>query len=181
MGFEEYWKPKAWARRYRFGFICQRRAVRRKGPMQLDLFEVNDAEYEYKVVVTNKTTSLRHVLRFHEGRGQQENLFGQISSQCHMQHVPVRNRQGNELYLTASVLSHNLLHELQMRTEPRQRHTNTSRTPLWRFLHPDTWRARWLHRAGRFTRPQGKLTLTISGDDEIASQFLDMADQLTHN
>jgi hypothetical protein len=98
-----------------------------------------------------------------------------------MQRVPVSNRHGNELYLTASVLSHNLLHELQMRTEPCQRHTNTSRTPLWRFWHADTWRPRWLHRAGRFTRPQGKLTLTISGDEEIASQFLDMADQLTHN
>jgi hypothetical protein len=181
MGFEQHWKPKAWTRRYRFVFICQRRAVQRKGPIQLDLFELNEAEYEYKVVVTNKTTNLRHVLHFHEGRGQQENLFGQISSQCHMQHVPLRNRHGNELYLTASVLSHNLLHELQMRTEPRQRHTNTSRTPLWRFWHAETWRARWLHRAGRFTRPQGKLTLTISGDEEIASQFLDMADQLNHH
>jgi len=38
-----------------------------------------------------------------------------------------------------------------------------------------------LHRAGRFTRSQGKLTLTISGDNDIADYFLEMGEQLTHN
>jgi len=180
-GFDERWKPSKWPRRYRFVFICQQRAVQRKGPIQLDLFEPNDIDYDYKVVVTNKTTTLGNVIGFHEGRGQQENLFSQISSQCHMQHVPVRHRHGNELYLAASVMVHNLLHELQMRTEPKHRHTNHSRTPFWRFLHLDTWRARWLHRAGRLIRPQGRLTLSLSGDEVIAQQLFDMSDQLQRN
>lgn len=180
-GFEEWWKPKSWARRYRFLFVRNQRVAQRKGPIQLDLFDPGDRVYDYKVVVTNKTTQMKHVLQFHEGRGQQENLFGQLSSQCHMQHVPTRSRLSNVLYLTASVLSHNLLHELQMRTEPTQRKTQPSRTPLWPFLHAATWRARWLHRAGRFTSPQGRLTLTVAGDNAIAGQFRDMLGQLSPN
>ena len=108
-------------------------------------------------------------------------LFEPVDTQYDYKVVPTNKRLSNELYLTASVLSHNLLHELQMRTEPRQRQTQTSRTPLWRFLHPQTWRARWLHRAGRLTRPAGRLTLTISGDHIIAEQFRDMEQRLRHN
>ena len=131
------------------------------------------------MILTNKETDLGHVATFHDGRGQQENLFGQLSSQCHMQHVPVRRRVGNEAFLLASVMSHNLIHELQMRTQPRQRRTTPSRTPLWRFLHPQTWRNRWLHRAGRLTRPAGRLTLTISGDEPIENQFTNLLEELT--
>jgi hypothetical protein len=68
-----------------------------------------------------------------------------------------------------------------MRTESKQRNTNRSRTPLWRFLHPETWRARWLHRAGRLTSPSGKLTLTLAADDRIADQLLAMSDQLQYH
>jgi hypothetical protein len=35
-----------------------------------------------------KPTQMKHVLQFHEGRGQQANRFGQRSSQCPMQHGP---------------------------------------------------------------------------------------------
>jgi hypothetical protein len=41
--------------------------------------------------------------------------------------------------------------------------------------------ARWLHRAGRFTSPQGRLTLTLAGDNAIARKFRDMHGQLCPN
>jgi hypothetical protein len=43
--------------------------------------------------------------------------------------------------------------------------------------------ARWLHHAGRFTSPQGRLTLTLtlSGDDRPAEQFRKMSHQLQCN
>ena len=177
-GFHAWWKPNSWRFHHRFVFVRTERDVPHKGPLQLELFEPRDRVYEYKVIVTNKDLGLRHVVAFHDGRAQQENLFGQISSQCHMQHVPTRRRAGNEAFLLAGVLSQNLLRELQMRTEPKQRATTPSRTPLWSFLHPQTWRNRWLHRAGRLTRPAGRLTLTISGDAQIEASFTRMLNRI---
>ena len=177
-GFEVRWKPKSWSRQHRFVVVCMEKEVPQKGPLQLDLFEPVDREYQYKVIVTNKDVGLKAVTSFHDGRGQQENMFGQMSSHCHTQHVPVRHRRGNEAYLIAGCMAHNLLHELQMRTETRQRHTNTPRTPLWAFLTPQTWRNRWLHRAGRLTRPAGQLTLTISGDRQIEAMLNQMLDHM---
>jgi len=177
-GFDRRWKPRRWSRQHRFVFVCVEKDVPEKGPLQLDLFEPVDRQYEYKVIVTNKDVGLGAVTRFHDGRGQQENLFGQMSTHCHTQHVPVRHRRGNEAYLMAGCMAQNLLRELQMRTQPRQRATNASRTPLWAFLNPQTWRQRWLNRAGRLTRPAGELTLTISGDEQIEEIFTEMLDQM---
>ena len=177
-GFERRWKPQSWQRRQRFVFVCTECETPVKGPIQLDLFEPRERTHQYKVIVTNKTVRMNHLVAFHDGRGQQEHTFGQLSDACHAQHVPVRRRHGNEAFLTASVLAHNLLRELQMRTEPKKRNTNASRTPLWPFLHPQTWRNRWLHRAGRFTRPANRLTLTISGNDEIEMAFSDMLSRI---
>ena len=42
----------------------------------LDLFEPVNREYQYKVVVTNKTESAKTVVLFHNGRGFQESIFG---------------------------------------------------------------------------------------------------------
>jgi hypothetical protein len=47
-----------------------------KGPLQLHLFEPRDFNYDYKVIVTNKTESAKSVVLFHNGRGSQERIFG---------------------------------------------------------------------------------------------------------
>lgn len=62
--FETTWRPKRWLRKRRVILIRQRRAVQRKGPLQLDLFEVVDREFEYQAIVTNKKTSATNVLAF---------------------------------------------------------------------------------------------------------------------
>ena|GEM_PF-3722414 len=63
------------------------------------------------------------VLRFHEGRGAQEEIFGELKTHCAMGHVPVRRRLGNQMYLLAGLLAHNLIRELQMQTGKRSRGT----------------------------------------------------------
>ena len=46
--------------------------------------------YEFKVIVTNKTTAAGKVARFHEDRGYQEKLYGELKGQAQMGYVPAR-------------------------------------------------------------------------------------------
>ncbi len=66
--FEVAWKPEKWQKVYRFLFIRQRCPVIRKEPMQLDLFIPYAYGYEFKVIVTNKWTSGKKTLMYHNGR-----------------------------------------------------------------------------------------------------------------
>ena len=176
--FERSWHPKSWTRSYRFVFIRQRVARQRKGPVQLDLFVPHEAGFDFKVIITNKGVGAGTVLRFHEGRGAQEGVFGELKSHCAMGHVPVRRRLGNQLYLLAGLFAHNLVRELQMRTEDRTRHTTAHRAALWTFEGVDTIRKTLLQRAGRLTRPSGRLTLTISGVGPVKAKLLGLFDRL---
>ena len=62
-------------------------------------------------------------------------------------------------------MTYNLLRELQMQTRMPSRRTTAKRACLWVFERVDTVRKTLLQRAGRLTRPQGRLTLTISAKD----------------
>lgn len=176
--FERHWRPKSWRRSYRFVFIRQRVARQRKGPVQLDLFVPHEDGFEFKVIITNKCVGAGTVLRFHEGRGAQEGIFGELKTHCAMGHVPVRRRLGNQMYLLAGLFAHNLVRELQMRTATRSRGTTDNRAALWVFEQVATVRKTLLQRAGRLTRPSGKLTLTISAAGMVKQKLLDMLDRL---
>ncbi len=171
--FESSWSPKCWKQDFRFLFIRQKVKKQNKEPVQLDLFCPHEEGYEFKVVLTNKGSSARNVLRYHNGRGAQENVFGELKSQCQMDYVPVRRLAGNQLVLMASVLSHNLLRTLQMELAPPERKTSEKRSPLWVFQETATIRQYLLHRAGRLTRPCGRLRLSMSGNEATKQTFLD--------
>jgi hypothetical protein len=176
--FEEQWKPHVWKRRFRFLFIRTRAKRQQKGPIQLDLFLPHEYGYDFKVVVTNKTLSPKKVVAFHEGRGSQEGIFGELKTHCQMGYVPVRKWLGNQTYLLAGLFAHNLLRELQMMTNAPCRGTTEKRTPLWAFEELHTFRAGLIQRAGRLTRPHGTLTLTISASHWIKNRILDVLKQL---
>ena len=176
--FDSHWRPKSWTRSFRFVFIRQRVARQRKGPVQLDLFIPHEEGFEFKVIITNKQVGAGTVLRFHEGRGSQEGIFGELKTHCAMGHVPVRRRLGNQMYLLAGLFAHNLIRELQMRTEARSRGTTDNRAALWIFEQVDTMRKTLLQRAGRLTRPSGILTLTISGSGIVKTKLLSLLDRL---
>lgn len=170
--FERDWKPKSWDRGRRFLFVRTCARKQHKGPVQLDLFIPYEYGYEFKVILTNKPVAAPTVLRYHNGRGSQEGIFGELKSNCQMDYIPVRRRCGNQLYLLASLFAHNLTRELQMQLSPPQRGLTHSRTVLWKFEKLSTTRATLLHRAGRLTRPSGQLTLTISGNHTVKQKVL---------
>jgi hypothetical protein len=169
--FETDWKPKSWTSPGRFVFLRQVVAERTRGPVQLDLFIPHELGYEFKVIVTNKTVSPATVLAFHNGRGAQECLFGQLKSQCQADYVPVRRLVGNQVFLLAAVLSHNLGRELQMAAHPPERQTTPQRMALWIFHELQTLRRNLFLRAGRLTRPDGELTLTISANADVRDEL----------
>ena len=170
--FETSWSPDCWKNKFRFIFIRQKVKKQNKAPVQFDFFIPYEYGYEFKVIVTNKKSSARNVLRFHNGRGAQENIFGELKSQCQMDYVPVRGLAGNQLFLMSAVLSHNLMRALQMEITERQKSTTEKRSPLWTFQEATTIRHYLIQRAGRLTRPGGKLRLTLSGNEATRQTFL---------
>jgi hypothetical protein len=170
--FETRWKPKSWSGSYRFIFIRRRVPCQDKAPIQLDLFKPTEYGYEFKVIVTNKRLSPRKVVAFHEGCGSQEGIFAELKSHCQMDYVPVTTRVGNQLYLLAGILAHNLTRELQMELNSRARGTSAKRAALWCFREIETLRRTLIQRAGRIIRPAGKLILSMNRNETLEKELL---------
>ncbi|MGB5458062.1 MAG: transposase, partial [Gammaproteobacteria bacterium] len=178
--FQTQWKPSSWHDRYRFVFVRNQNRQQYKGAVQLDLFIPYAYGYDFKVIITNKHLSAKKALRFHNGRGAQEGVFAELKSQTQMDYVPTRRKAGNQVYLLSAVLAHNLNRELQMLCYEQDRHTTEKRAPLWRFEQLGTIRRKLIQRAGRLTRPQGKLTLTMSANPTVKSVLLHYLEVLGH-
>jgi len=170
--FEDGWKPKCWNQKFRFLFLRQKVHRPQKEPLQLDLFIPRESGYEYKAIVTDKAGCARKILQFHNGRGGQENIFAEAKTQAQLDYIPMRSRVGNELFCLCALLAHNLTRELQMQTSERDRGTTEKRSPLWIFQSLGSIRQKLLHRAGRLTRPQGTLTLTLNGNEKTREELL---------
>lgn len=176
--FEASWKPKSWSKRYRFVFIRKRVKHQHKAPIQLDLFIPHEEGYEFKVIATNKPVRAKHVVAFHEGRGSQEGIFAELKSHCHMDYVPVSTLHGNQIYLLAGMLAHNLGRELQMIAHPPQRTLTAKRTALWAFEQLGTVQRKLIQRAGRLLRPAGKLVLSMNSNETVERELLHYLDAL---
>lgn len=176
--FESDGKPHSWPATYRF--ICVRHQVQRqqKGPLQRDLFEPRDFDYDYRVLATNKTGAARHVVRFHHSRGSQEGLFGEAKQHSGLDLIPTRRLAGNQLVTLCAMLAHNLGRELQMRATARHRRALPKRPAAWTFQTLDTLRHRFLQRAGRLTTPPGELTLTLSPNPAVQQELVQFLDAL---
>lgn len=178
--FDAQWKPKKWDTRFRFLFIRQKVKKLSKEPVQLDLFIPHEFGYEFKVIVTNKQTTMKKVLYFHNGRGAQENAFSELKSQCNLDYVAVRRLHGNHLYMMSAILTHNLFRELHMIAHERKRGTTEKRTALWEFTEANTLRRTLLQRAGRLTSPGGLLRLTMSGNSAVHKGVMHYLNRLNH-
>ena len=100
--FLSKWSPKCWKHKYQFIFMRQKVKKQEKGVIQLDLFRPVDYEYEYKVIISNKRTTVKKILFFHNGRGYQENIFSELKSQAQLDYIPTKNKYANQLYMIAS-------------------------------------------------------------------------------
>lgn len=177
--FELAWKPKSWRRRFRVLVFRQLEQRPRQGPLQLDLFQPITYQYSYKAVVTNKAERAGTVLFFHNGRGSQENLLGELKSVQQMDYIPTRRLVGNQIFMMSAILGHNLGRELQMIAREPERNTTLKRTQRWVFEKLDSLRGRLIQRAGRLTAPAGRLTLTMSANPTVAeelTQYLEVLD-----
>jgi hypothetical protein len=173
--FQKEWKPQSWSRKFRFLFIRREHPGQQKGPIQLDLFEPQESGFEFKVIVTNKTGWALKVVHFHEGRGQQENVFSELKDHVNMDYVPSRRWAANKIYLLCAILAHNLGRELQMEASQPERGTTEKRSPLWIFEGLAVMRRKFLQRAGRLTRTNGTVTLTMSANravEQILQRYL---------
>ncbi len=177
--FETAWKPKSWNAHYRFILIRKKSKKQRKGMLQLHLFEPRDFHYDYKVIVTNKRQSAKSVVLFHNGRGSQEGVFGEAKNDAALDVIPTRKLAGNQLFTLCAMMAHNLSREVQMLASnaaaPR---AQPKRPAAWRFEKLDTLRHRIIQRAGRLTRPQGQLTLTMSANHAVRKDLLHFLDVL---
>ena len=88
-----------------------------------------------------------------------------------MGYVPVKTRVGNQLYMFAGILAHNLTRELQMRLNPRARRTTAKRAALWCFREVATLRRTLIQRAGRIIRPAGKLILSMNSNARLEGEL----------
>ena len=76
------------------------------------------------------------------------------------------------------MMAHNLSRELQMLATPSAPRALPKRPAAWAFEKLDTLRHRIIQRAGRFTRPQGELTLTMSANEAVRKDLLHFLDAL---
>jgi len=177
--FELDWRPKSWSSRRRLVCIRRRRAVRHKGPLQLDLFELVDSEFEFKVIVTNKTTTAANVLHFFNGRGLNEAVYAESKQFAALDYIPCRRRVANEIFTFSTMLAHNLGRELQIRTSEPTRQTSPTRAPHYELKTLGTLRHLLLRQAGRLTRPQGLLRLSTAASGVAREEFKAIYDALT--
>ncbi len=129
---------------------------------------------ENAAITRSSASDARRVVVFHEGRGSQERLFGELKTACHLEHVPVRRLHGNQTYLLAGLFAHNLTRELQMTTTPMVHPTTWGRAALWAFEQLDTFRRTVIQRAGRLTQPGGVLQLTMNAAAAVKERILAM-------
>jgi Transposase DDE domain group 1 len=164
------WAPKSWDGAFRVLAIRRKTPKPRKGPLQLDLFQPRDYEFDFRVILTNKVMDdAAAVMDFHHGRGSQEGVIGEAKACTQLDYIPSRKLAVNQTFTLSAMLAHNLGRELQMSAEDRKRSDTTNRAARWVFKTLHTLRHVVL-RAGRLTRPEGKLTLTMSGNSEVRDQ-----------
>ncbi len=176
--FETDWKPKSWDCTYRFLFIRKKSKKRRKEPIQLNLFEPVDFDYDYKVIVTNKTESAKNVILFHNGRGSQEAVFADAKNDTALDAIPCRRLAANQTYCLCAMMAHNLSREVQMLAKSAAPRSLPKRPAAWAFEKLDTLRHRIIQRAGRLIRPQGKLTLSMNANQSTQNDLLHFLDAL---
>ena len=57
-----------------------------------------DFDFDYKVIVTNKTESAKSVVLFHNGSGSQEAIFGHAKNDAALDVLPSKRLAGNQLF-----------------------------------------------------------------------------------
>ena len=81
-------------------------------------------------------------------------------------------------FTLCAMMAHNLSREIQMLAASTSFRARPKRPAAWNFNTLDTLRHRIIQRAGRLTRPQGKLTLTMSANTSVRKDLLHFLDSV---
>lgn len=168
--FEKRWKPESWNQTYRFIFVRQKKRKMTKEPLQLDLFDPENVEFSYSVIITNKTGHAKRVIAFHHGRGAQEKLFGEAKQDCALDVIPAKRLVANQLFTATAIFAHTLSQELQMTTKTKRK-ANHKHTAIFSFQRLSTLRRTIIHRAGRLVRPEGQLQLKLNANQHVEREI----------
>ena len=90
---------------------------------------------------------------FHNGRADQEGLFGELKYQARNGLHPGASLGGNQLYTMAAIMAHNLTREIQMVARQKERGTTEKRAPLWCFDELKTLRHLIIQRVWKINQP----------------------------
>ncbi len=107
--------------------------------------------------------------------------MGDAKQDAALEVVPTRRLHGNQIYTVCAMMAHNLTREIQMLAMPRRTQNAPKRPAAWTFEALDTLRHRLIQRAGRFTRPKGLLTLTMSANKAVRTHLLLFLDRIMHS
>jgi hypothetical protein len=114
---------------------------------------------------------------FHHGRGGQEVICGDAKNAAALDAIPTKRLIGTQIFTLCAMMAHNLSRELQMRAAPAEARVLPKRA-AWAFEKLDTLRHRLIQQAGRFSRPQGQLTLTMSANEAVRKDLMHFLDVL---
>jgi hypothetical protein len=83
--------------------------------ISLDPFEPRDLQFNYEVILANKTKSAKSLVMFHKGPSTQETIFGEAKTNVAVDALPSSRLAGNQICTLCGMLTHNLCREIQMR------------------------------------------------------------------
>jgi len=104
---------------------------------------------------------------FHSWRGSQKAIFGDAKDDTCLDIIPFRQFVRNQVFTTSAMMANNLSREIQMLTKPSLSRALPRRSAVWKLEKLDTIRHGIIQRAGRISRPQGDLTLTLSASQTV--------------
>ena len=120
----------------------------------------------------------RHGCAFFNGRGLQEQVFGEAKQHAALDYVPCKRLVPNQIYVLATMLAHNLGRELQLRAQPERRATTSTRAAVFVLKTLGTIRDQFVRRAGALSRPQNRLALTVAAPPKARAEFDELLSHL---
>ncbi|MBU2692361.1 MAG: hypothetical protein KJ970_15670, partial [Candidatus Eisenbacteria bacterium] len=140
----------------------------------LDLFTPDDGTFEYSVVTTNKTLSLRRLWYFMAGRGAQEKTLAELKDGMAFGTIPTNHYGANSAWQWLVVLAHNLFRDFQLSLKQTSARRSWKRTFLYKMESIKSARFEWLNVAGRLLNLSYGRTLRLQAIPAIQDRWAQM-------
>ena len=99
-------------------------------------------------------------------------IFSNAKNDTALSVIPCKRLAANQVFTLSTMMAHNFSQEMQMLASPASGETKPKCPSAWKFQKLDTIRHRVIQQAGRFTRPGGKLKLTMNSNQAVKKDLL---------